>query len=95
MPGLQHLDRHYCSIFDCEGPFPRNVKSRQRICVAALMTLRAGSCTIKLFEPQNLEKFYTAHDLVQDDQIFIFQSLRALVSGFQSVASFLLEVDAT
>jgi hypothetical protein len=48
-----------------------------------------GLVQIKLFEPQNLEKVDTAHDPIQDGQIFIFQSLRALVSSFQSIASFL------
>jgi hypothetical protein len=85
MPGLQHLDRHYCSIFDREGPFPEECR---RICVAALMTLSAGSCRIKLFGAAKSRKVYAAHDLVQGDQVFIFQSSRALGSGFQSVASF-------
>ena len=79
MPGLQHLDRHYCSIFDCEGPFPRNVKM---ICVAALNDAFGGLVQIKLFEPQNPEKSTQHMTLFKDYQIFIFQNLRALVSGF-------------
>src|SRR5271169_4471304 len=54
-----------------------------------------GLVQIKLFEPQNPEKSTQHMTLFKDDQIFIFQNLRALVSGFQSIASFLLEVDAT